>query len=80
MALIVIKTHGSESRRQEKKQATTTRSILHAWPCQPFTVTFLQLLNRFKLHLWLLHNLGRKSINLGSLKVATIPRFSMPDS
>ena len=42
-------------------------------------LTFLQLLNRFKQHLWVLHNLGRESINLGSLKVTTIPRFSTPD-
>ena len=43
-------------------------------------LTSLQLLNRFKQHLWVLYNPHRESINLGSLKVTTIPRFSMPDS
>ena len=43
-------------------------------------LTFLQLINQYKQSLWVLHNLCRESINLGSLKVTTIPRFNMPDS
>ena len=43
-------------------------------------LTFLQRLSQFKHHQWNKYGLHSGQINLDSLKVTTIHRFSVPDS